>query len=229
MKSRYLFLLLMIVSVCANAQNTFPATGKAGIGTQTPSELLTLQGGEVLVRSAQNTNDAVHLGIKFSTDNEPYYTAIRAHRGTTSTRTGLSFFVSNAVLPAEVMRINWNGNVGIGTSAPQSKLAVNGDIFAKKVKVIQTGWPDYVFQQDYKLPSLQELRQYIAEHQHLPGIPSAKDVADDGLDLGEMNKILLQKVEELTLYLIAEHEDKELLKKEIKTLKTLLDNKGLNR
>jgi hypothetical protein len=95
-----------------------------------------------------------------------------------------------------------NGNVGIGTVTPNAKLAVYGDIFATKVKVTQTGWPDYVFGKDYHLPEISALEQYISAHQHLPEIPSAMEVAKDGLDLGDMNKRLLQKVEELSLYII---------------------------
>jgi hypothetical protein len=95
-----------------------------------------------------------------------------------------------------------NGNVGIGTSTPKAKLAVYGDILATKVKVTQTGWPDYVFEDNYHLPDLSGLEQYIAAHKHLPGIPSAKEISNDGLDLGDMDKELLRKIEELSLYII---------------------------
>lgn len=62
--------------------------------------------------------------------------------------------------------------------------------------------PDYVFEDNYPLPSLHEVKQYIDEHKHLPEVPPAKDMEENGVDLGEMNMILLKKVEELTLYLI---------------------------
>ncbi|MEC5147383.1 hypothetical protein [Chitinophaga sp. 212800010-3] len=106
------------------------------------------------------------------------------------------------------------GNVGIGTNVPQAKLSVNGDVSAKKIKVTQTGWPDFVFHEAYALPSLQEVENYVAVHNHLPGIPSAKEIETHGVDLGEMNKQLLQKVEELTLYLIREHKKSLELEKE---------------
>lgn len=99
--------------------------------------------------------------------------------------------------------ITIQGSVGIGTTYTGiHKLAVEGSIGARRVKVNQTGWADFVFDPEYKLPSLSEVERYIKDHQHLPEIPSAGEVEKDGLDLGEMNKKLLQKIEELTLYII---------------------------
>jgi hypothetical protein len=100
--------------------------------------------------------------------------------------------------------------VAIGTTnIPDGyKLSVLGKIIAEGVKVeMQTNWPDYVFDDGYKLRSLQEVDRYIKEHHHLPEMPSATEIKNNGLDLGEMNAKLLQKIEELTLYQI------ELLKK----------------
>jgi hypothetical protein len=94
------------------------------------------------------------------------------------------------------------GNVGIGVLNPQSRLAVNGTITAQRVKVTATGWADFVFDKDYQLPSLKETAAYIAANKHLPGVPTEKEIEKDGQDVGEMNKVLLQKVEELTLQLI---------------------------
>jgi hypothetical protein len=113
-----------------------------------------------------------------------------------------------------VLNILGNGNVGIGTFQPQAMLAVKGVIFAQKVKVTvnPADWPDYVFQQDYCLLSLAETAKYIEENKHLPGVPSAKEIEKDGLDLGEMNKKLLQKIEELTLHVIQQQKEIEELK-----------------
>lgn len=105
-----------------------------------------------------------------------------------------------------------SGNVGIGTTAPDAKLSVKGQIHAQEVKVDLNGAiaPDYVFDKDYKLPSLEEIQSYITTHKHLPEVPSAKEIEANGLNLGEMNLLLLKKVEELTLYVIElMHEIKE--------------------
>jgi hypothetical protein len=120
----------------------------------------------------------------------------------------------------ERMRIASNGNIGIGTLNPTAKLAVNGDIKSTRVKVTSNAadWPDYVFHPTYQRPGLMELEAYISKHQHLPGVPSAAAVEKEGsVDLGDMNRILLQKVEELTLYMIE-------LKKENMTLKSRVKN-----
>ncbi|WP_316810318.1 hypothetical protein [Pedobacter heparinus] len=97
----------------------------------------------------------------------------------------------------------FSGNVGIGTTDSRGyKLAVNGKIRAQEIKVEAFPWPDYVFTKDYQLPTLQQTEQHIKEKGHLPGIPSAVEVKTNGIDLGEMNAKLLQKIEELTLYLL---------------------------
>jgi chitodextrinase len=97
-----------------------------------------------------------------------------------------------------------SGNVGIGTTDTQGySLAVAGDVIAESMKVeLQVNWPDFVFTKNYGLPSLEMVEKYIIEKGHLLNIPSAKDVAENGLDLGEINAKLLQKIEELTLYTI---------------------------
>lgn len=99
------------------------------------------------------------------------------------------------------------GKLGIGTTNPGSwKLAVNGNIRAKEVKV-ETGWSDFVFENDYNLPTLEEVEKYINEKRHLKDIPSAEEVAENGIFLGEMDAKLLQKIEELTLYAIQQEKE----------------------
>lgn len=101
------------------------------------------------------------------------------------------------------MVVGADGKIGIGTETfGTERLAVNGNIRAKEIKVEATAWPDFVFQKDYKIASLVDLDRYIKANKHLPGIPNAQEVKQNGIELGEMNKILLQKIEELTLHLI---------------------------
>jgi hypothetical protein len=110
------------------------------------------------------------------------------------------------------------GNVGIGTINPDAKLAVNGTVHSKEVKVdLNVPAPDYVFANDYKLRSLQEVETYVNQNSHLPEIPSAAEFEKNGIQLAEMNMALLKKVEELTLYIIQmEKNQKELEKRLIK-------------
>jgi hypothetical protein len=117
-----------------------------------------------------------------------------------------------------------DGSVGIGTKTTHGyKLAVSGNaIFTKVVVRNYANWPDYVFKRDYKLPGLDSLERYIQVNQHLPGIISADGVQRQGVDLADNQALLLQKVEELTLYLIQEHKKVEALTKEVEQLKSQL-------
>lgn len=116
----------------------------------------------------------------------------------------------------ERMRIDINGNIGIGTKAPDAKLAVNGTIHSKEVKVdVNFPAPDYVFANDYKLRSLQEVEKFVNQNSHLPEIPSAKEFEKNGIQLAEMNMALLKKIEELTLYAIEQQKNTDKLTKVI--------------
>jgi len=128
----------------------------------------------------------------------------------------------------------WNptGNVGIGTINPGTyMLAVRGNVHAQLVNVDMNSWSDYVFKKDYALPALDKIKAYIHQNHHLPGIPSEQEVAKDGLNLGQMNKLLLKKVEELTLYLIEKDKAEKEQQKEIDQLKQQLSiiTKTLNK
>ncbi len=129
--------------------------------------------------------------------------------------------------PTEAVYVDDSGNVGIGTASPGIyKLAVNGKIKTKEVVVDSTGWSDFVFKDHYPLMPLWQLEKYIANNRHLPQIPSAIEVAENGVSVGDMQSRLLQKIEELTLYMIKLEkrtnwfeQENEMVKKEMAYLK----------
>lgn len=105
------------------------------------------------------------------------------------------------------MTLNANGSLGVGTTITgPHKLAVEGSIGAREIKVQFNGWSDFVFDKNYELPTLEEVEKYIKMNGHLSEIPSEKEVIENGINLGEMNKKLLQKIEELTLYMIEQNQ-----------------------
>ncbi len=113
----------------------------------------------------------------------------------------------------------YTGNIGMGTQDPGTyRLAVNGNVRAKEVRV-ETGWSDFVFEKDYDLPTLEEVEGHIKAKGHLKDIPSAEEVAENGILLGEMDSKLLLKIEELTLYIIDINKRTERLERENTKLK----------
>jgi len=116
---------------------------------------------------------------------------------------------------AERLRIDAAGNVGIGTSSPSAKLAVNGRIKAKTIEVTIAGWPDYVFEDEYSLMPLDQVEKFIEEKGHLPRVPSQKDLEEGGLDLAKMNALLMEKVEELTLHTIRQQKEIDQLREKV--------------
>lgn len=131
---------------------------------------------------------------------------------------------------------NWiygyNGQIAIGsfttplstvfTNNPEYQLIVKNGIKTEKVRVelaIANSWPDYVFEKDYKLMPIEELTSFITLNKHLPNIPNAEEIKKDGIDLGQMDGKLLEKIEELTLYNIDLYKESKILKEENNSLK----------
>jgi hypothetical protein len=129
--------------------------------------------------------------------------------------------------PSLVLGFN-NSKVGVNVIPPadgQYSFYVKGGILAEEVKVmLQSNWPDYVFNSNYHLPSLQHVERFIQNNGHLPGIPDAQTVEKEGINLGEMNGLLLKKIEELTLYMIELQKNNEQMSTEIENLKILVSS-----
>lgn len=179
-------------------------TENVGIGTNSPSHKLDVNGtinssGDITVNSnglsklkgsavlLNNDNSQSSSYIDFKDSNGTRY---RMGSGTVSNG---YFSITNHDTSSELLRLLGNGNA-----------IIYGNLESQKVKVTQTpgNWPDYVFTENYKLRTLNELEQYIQTNKHLPEVPSATDIETNGQDLGNMQVTLLKKVEELTLYLI---------------------------
>jgi hypothetical protein len=184
--------------------------------------------GSYLVKNS-GTGDIAYFGLRKNTTSSDFVMSV--YDGTAAAWRQFIYFhlgtrkyeVQNGVADVEYKNtgnfiLNNNGSVGIGTGTTTipstAKLAVNGKILATEVQVaLVANWADYVFNEDYNLRPLSEVESFIKENKHLPDVPSTEEVANNGVNLGEMNAVLLQKVEELTLYVIQ-------LQKEVESLKS---------
>jgi hypothetical protein len=199
---------------------------RVGIGTTTPTVFFEVNG-ETRIAANLSTTGTTNVGANLN---------VTQQSNLHNTSVDGSLQVSNGATVNNSLVINGNtnstgtftqsgnanfngGKVAIGTTVGASTpgthaLYVNGSIVATEVKVaLQASWPDYVFEPTYQLPDLNATEAFINEHKHLPGIPSATEVQQNGgIELGEMNRLLLQKIEELTLLLIAQQKQIDALK-----------------
>lgn len=193
--------ILIVGSHTYGQSNHFPGSGNVGIGIGTGSSAPLHVLGETRIQGQirLQSPDGNDGGIIETTGDPTSSNGIkfRSNRGN-----GYFSFWTNNSTYAERLRIANNGNVGIGVSSPTHKLEVNGTIKAKEVNVTTSGWADYVFNPDYKLTPLSELETFIQKNGHLPNIPTETEVMKTGVNLAEMNVKLLEKVEELTLYVL---------------------------
>ncbi len=139
-------------------------------------------------------------------------------------RDELNYYYVGSSYSNPLMAVLPSGNVGIGTTNTFGyKLAVNGTIGCKEV-IIEVDnnwpdWPDYVFEEGHELQGLEEIEQFVTQNKHLPGVPSANEVNENGIELGKMNAILLKKIEELTLHTINQQKAIRNLQEELQELK----------
>lgn len=237
MKKQLFIAALAIGTIAFGQNNTFPVSGYVGIGTTSPSAKLHVIGyakfnpsllqqtagvlinpddGSIELASGVNTLSYIDFKGKNNLSSD--------FKGRISYTDDWGFsFGRDGKLNILVIRAN--DNVGIGTANPDEKLTVKGKIHAEEIKVDLSVPADYVFQKyftgssslkpDYQMPSLTEIETFVKENHHLPNIPSAREIQENGLQLGEMNNLLLQKVEELTLYIIEQNKRVEALEAKI--------------
>ncbi|SHH28029.1 hypothetical protein [Flavobacterium defluvii] len=211
--------------------------GNVGIGTISPVSKLSVAGSLTLNGGLTNAQQRPSINAGILTNGEirglsnssnlsdDGFLRISAGGGTNSNTKSFIDLSGYSTIPdmnrnivfgtfgLERMRVDIYGNVGIGITNPTNKLDVNGTIHSKEVKVDMVGWSDFVFKKDYDLPTLEEVEKHIKEKGYLENIPSEKEVLKNGINLGEMNSKLLQKIEELTLYAIEQQKNTEKLMK----------------
>lgn len=213
----------------ASLLGTSYVAGNVGIGTTLPDAkvsifsstiasndntyLLSLRGRNPIMTFADENN--VSYGYIKSWTNAPYAPFTKGLLFGSSPGYPIFFSTNYYTLS---MIIADNGNVGIGTANPTYKLSVNGNVRSKEV-VVETNWADYVFDKNYSLPHLNEVEKFIDKNKHLPNIPSASEIQTNGLHLGEIQKMMMEKIEELTLYLIEAN-------KRIEALEQIINSKN---
>ncbi len=212
-----------LLSVQGNHENSVISLKSLGGGTPATEADLTLWASEPMV-----TYSGVGIGnniLHYNPNNGEFFKLKNAARGGSYMRlldNQINFaVVSQTGTTNNAMVIAGNGNVGVGSSNPDEKLTVKGNIHAEEVRVDLLVPADYVFEKyyngvstlkaDYSMPTLAEVEKYTKENNHLPNIPSAKEIQEKGLHVGEMTNLLLQKIEELTLYTIEQQKRIEAL------------------
>jgi hypothetical protein len=202
-----------------NAKLTVLSGGNVGIGDPYPSGKLSIRDGNQVLTFLTNQK------LAGAWPPEPESTTMTI-QSSGSSAGNLAFAVGNG----EIMRITSSNKVAIGTTNPDADalLTVKGNINSREVKVTANAGADFVFDENYPIKSLDEVEAYIKQNKHLPEIAPAKEMVEKGIELGEMNIKLLQKVEELTLYLIEQDKRLKKLEEENGKLKSRIEELELN-
>ena len=214
MKNLYLLTILLVNFTLYSQHDVdglgilFTANNKLGVGTETPETILHIK---------QSTR---HEGLTITEEGNPETIKLHLAQFDDGREYGYFKLGDSTMLRGNGERSYFKGSLGIGTIHSDAKLTVNGDIHAKELRLDVIGWPDYVFSSGYNLKSLKEVKKHIHEKGHLPDVPSANELGSQGLNVAEMDKTLMRKIEELTLYMISLKEENELMKVEIQTLKS---------
>jgi hypothetical protein len=170
------------------------SNGNVGIGTNATTYKLHVKGAFV----AEGDGAGNYADLNLKNGNVRWH--ISGPRYGDNNRLGIFWHDGSAY--HDHFTITTAGKVGIGTNSPDAKLTVAGDIHSREVKVTIGAGSDFVFHDGYDLRTLKEVEEFIKENKHLPDIESAREMEEKGLDLGKMDMKLLQKIEELTLYMI---------------------------
>ena len=207
-----------------NSRMRITENGRVGIGIQDPTEKLHVSNGNIYIDETYwigknpNNNLCVTGGslISINSGNSMLFN-IDADGGESGKFFGFYTDGANGG-GTELVRITEDGKMGIGTNNPDAyTLAVKGTIGAQEIEVVQT-IPDYVFEEDYNLRPLEEVEQCIKSQGHLPDIPSAKEFEGGRVAIGEMQEKHLQKIEELTLYIIEQNKKMQQLEERLEKL-----------
>lgn len=190
-----------------------------GIGTQSPNDRLHIENGNIRLQGLapyhvfNTTSPGLPCGIHFnengSLEGALYYEASKNTLNLTN-----NFFQPGLVLDLT----NNSVRIGANSSATGYKLSVDGKIMGEELRIMNSAsWPDYVFHEDYDLMSLEEVENEIKRLGHLPGVPSAEEVEEKGIEVGEMQKRMMEKIEELTLYILDQEKRITSLELQLKT------------
>jgi len=216
--------LAVIQPVAGNSNSEFALTVRKGSGLM--NEVLRAKSDGKIGIGTSNPTGVLHVvdaaGGFFFDGSSTLYNRIKSTDVVPTTPKPLLISAQSSGTSPDIY-IDTSGNVGLGTVSPASKLTVAGNIHSREVKVSVDAGADFVFQNNYNLPSLHAVDNYIKENKHLPEIASADEMKKHGINLSEMNIKLLQKVEELTLYTIEQQKNTEKLTEIIEVLSRRLE------